>query len=54
MVLIEEKPGDEIAADDEKDEYAGGAIKDGKPDGRDVVVEAEALEGMESHDQEDG
>lgn len=50
---MEEKAGNEIAADDEEDKYARAAIEDGQPNERDVVVDAKPLKGMESDHKKD-
>lgn len=54
LLLVEKKVGDQIAADDEEDKYAGATVEDGIPDEGDMVGDAEPLEGMERDDKKDG
>ncbi len=53
-MLVEQKVGDEIAADDEEDEDPGVAVKDGIPKERDRMAVLNSLNGVESENQKGG
>src|SRR5437870_504693 len=54
FVLAKQKARDEIAADDEEDEDAGGAIEDAHPKERNGGRDFKALEAVESQNEKDG
>ncbi len=53
VVFVKEETGNEVAGDDEEDIDAGGAVEEGVPEKRGVVLEVVALEGVEGHDEKD-
>ena len=54
LLLVEQKAGDEVAADDEEDKDAGATVEDGVPDEGDVVSETKVLNGVKSNNEKDG
>jgi hypothetical protein len=54
FVLAKQKACDEIAADDEEDEDAGGSVEDAHPEERDRGRNFKALEAVESENEKDG
>ena len=53
-MFAKQKAGDEIAADDEEDEDAGGAIEDAHPKERNGERDLKALDAVESENEKDG
>lgn len=51
LLFMQEKTGNQIAANNEEDEYARISIEYCKPEERDVVADTESLKGMESDDE---